>query len=349
MEANAFRQCFGLATVCVAVFGCGTIDGGSNSAEARVAVIEKAAEHADKVDDYPTAAKRYLDALAIASANNLDSVPELKRKLSDTYINWARTLYWKAKTDKDPAPLAKAIELCGKASEANPRLSRKCDVFIEKFQKDLKSLEYQQTTSLDTIDPHRAERGLKIATLMRQGEAFAKDGQFSKALEKFNDVLALDPYNLQATLNAKKALKEITRIGKERRGVTEQSRNAETEWKNVEAIAKRRAAMEDAARRYDAKNKFDDKIEQTVIKQIVFKDTPLDQALSALEKEIAKALGTNFKFKYQSFSPADNKKWPPITFEAEDIPVKDAIKAICDAMALEATYDMGDTVTLHPK
>ncbi len=349
MKTNVFKQCLGLAAICAAILGSGSMYGENNSATARVAVILKAAEKADTADNYPTAAKRYLDALAVASAENLDSVPELKKKLADTYVNWARTLYWKARTDKDPIPLKQAIALCHKASEANPSLSRKCDVFIEKFQKDMKSLEYQQATSLETIDPNRSQRLEKIATLIRQGEQFAKDNQFSKALEKFNDALAIDPYNLQATLNAKKMLKEITRIGRERRGLTEQSGKAEVEWKNVKTIAKRRAAMEEAARRFEAKQKFGNKLEQTLISRIAFKNTPFAKALALLQTEIAKALGNNFKFKYQGFSPEDDTKWPPITFHAKNIPANAAIKAICNAMALEATYTPDNTVVLKPK
>ena len=93
---------------------------------------------------------------------------------------------------------------------------------------------------------------------------------------------------------------------------------------------------------------LEDKLEKTPIPKLAFKDTPLDKALSQLEKMISGIVGKGIHFKYQGFNPADDK-WPPITFQASNIPPKDALKAICDAMALDFSFNGPKEAVLKPK
>jgi tetratricopeptide (TPR) repeat protein len=348
-SGNTSIWIFGLA-VCAAL-GVGVVASASDSTavKARIAAISAEAEKADDADNYPLAAKRYLEALALAEDVTPDKAPQLKRSLADAYVNWARTLYWKAKTEKDPLPMARAIELCRKASEANPRLSRKCDVFIAKFSKDLKSLEYQKATSIDTIDPHRKERLGKVAVLLKQGAVLEKDGQFAQALDKYRETLSIDPYNLTAALRSRQVLKKIEEAGNKRAEADRQGRKADATWKYVDPIeVERAAAMQDAVREYESESDVRRKLDESGIPNLNFKDTPLATVFSTLAKEISKVTGEKFEFKYKGFNPSD-AKWPPITFQASNIPPKDAVKAVCDATALDFKFHGVNEAELKPK
>lgn len=301
------------------------------------------AEEAVDQNDYKSAVKTYIEAIIDAENSVPEKVGSLKKALSRTYIEWSRQLYWEAKTEKSPELFKKAIYLCEKALEINPKYKIKCEVYISKFKKELASLKYKKATSINNLLPDSKERKYKIAVLFQQGEVLRQDKKYMKAKDKFEEILVLDPFHLGAARKIKRIMKTLTEIAQKRREVDETVKMAESEWKNVEPIAAREEAIEIARRETEAGTELKSRLEKCTIDFIEFKDTPLKNAFDYIENKINTALKEDFKFEFKDFSPED-KDFYPVTFRTENIPADAAIEALCDGFNLFPTYAKGSVI-----
>jgi tetratricopeptide (TPR) repeat protein len=297
----------------------------------------KSAKSAIKQSDYKSAAKAYMQAIVTAEDVAPDKVYSLKKALAQTYIDWSRSIYWKAKTEKSPDLFKKAIYLCDKAAEVHPKYGVKCRTYISKFKKELSSIQYKNRTSVDTLLPDKKEREYKIAILHKQGNTLRREKRYMLAKAKFEEILILDPFNLEATRAIKKIMKTVTEIGRRRAETDKTAKMAEVEWKNVDPIASKEEAMESAKREVEAGVKLQNKLAAMKIHKLNFKDTPFDQVMNSLQKTIAKSLGIEFKFEFKGFKPSD-PNCPPITFQGSDVPADGAIKAICNGLNMFPVY-----------
>ena len=337
MKIKSFLKCgfqfVFYSLLCLFFISCASLTPEKKELNEKIAI----AENASSKNNYEVAAKNYIEAVIKAETADPEQVYALKKALSQTYINWSRELYWKAKTEKSPEIFKKAIYICEKALNANPKYKVKCGVYISKFKKELASLKYKKETSINNLIPDSKERNYKIAVLYKQGEILRKDRKFMKARDKFEEILLLDPFNLDATRQISKIMKSVAEVGKKRQEADEIARMAEVEWKYVEPIAKREEAMEMARREAEAGSELQSKLADSRIEIINFKDTPLDKAFNDLEKSIARAIRKDFKFEFKGFSPSD-KKFSPVTFKAKKIPADSAIEALCKGFNMYPIY-----------
>jgi tetratricopeptide (TPR) repeat protein len=324
---------YGIVTALLLLGGCVTTSPEYRQMEE---FIKRAELSADR-NNYESAVKEYMQAVVTAEDAAPDNVYTLKKSLAQTYIEWARSVYWKAKTEKSSDLFKKAILLCEKAVEVHPKYRIKCRRYISKFKKELKMIHDKNQTSVDTLLPDKKEKEYKIAILQKQGNTLRREKQYMLAKEKFEKILIIDPFNLEATRSIKKIMKTLAAIGKERREMDQTAKMTEVEWKNVEPIALKEEAMESARREAEAGVKLQNRLALIKIHKLAFKDTPLDKAMEKIEKTISKSLGTDFKFEYQGFKPSD-PDCPQITFQGSDIPADGAIKAICDGLDMFPVY-----------
>lgn len=310
------------------------------------ALVEKG-DHAFSANNYIKAVQCYIDAVLEAEVYAPDRLEEIKEKLSSSYLDWARSLYWEAKQGRSARVCQKAINMAKRASDINPRIQIKCKVLIEKLNKDLASIKYEKATDIKELDPMFNQRKLQIDVLCKQAEVFFESGQFMHARDKYEEVLLIDPFNLTAIRGLKKVMKEVTKAGSERKKVEEQERMAEVEWNYVQAIVQKEKQAQKSKSDKSLPNTLEDELSENIIKELNFIDTPLDKVFSILEKEISKALKKDFKFKFEGFSPAD-KQLAPITFKAQDIPMDAAVRVICEGMKLDFKY-LKDTILISPR
>ena len=297
----------------------------------------KTAKSAIKNDDYESAAKSYMQAIIAAEEVAPDKVYVLKKSLANVYIDWSRSIYWKAKTAKNPDLFKKAVFLCEKAVEVHPKYRTKCGIYISKFKKEMKSMKFSNQSSADTLLPDRKEREYKIALLQKQGHTLRREKRYMLAKAKFEEILKLDPFNLDATREIKKIMQTVAEVGEKRQEADQAAKMAEVEWKKIEPIASKEEAMESAEREVEAGAKLQSDLASIKIKKLDFKDTPLDLVFNNLQKTIAHSLGSDFKFEFKGFKPTD-ADCPPITFQAKEIPADAAIKAICDGLKMFPVY-----------
>ena len=305
----------------------------------------KNAEDALKKDNYERAAKAYIQAIITAEDTAPDKVYDLERSLAQTYIAWSRSIYWQAKTEKKPELFTKAIFFCEKAAEVHPKYRVKCMTYISKFKHEMSSMKFKRETSVDTLLPDRRERNYKIAMLQKQGNVLKREKRYMMAKDKFEDILRIDPYNIEATRSIKKIIQQLAEVGKKRNETNEVVTMAENEWKKVESVASKEEAMEAARRDVEAGVKLQNRLSEIKIRQIDFKDEPLDKVFKSLNKTIIRLMHKDFQFEFKGFKPTD-PDCPPITFQGKNIPAEGAIKAICNGLNMFPSYGK-DTVIIE--
>ena len=328
------QRIFLFVAVLLFLAGCAAISPASREIDGVLADARKAVKN----DNYKNACLKYIDA-AVKAENTLpERVKPIRKELAKTYIQWSRSLYWKAKTENTPEFFEKAIFICGKAAEVYPKYKGKCGNYIDKFRRELASLKYSNLTSVKNIIPDQEERNYNIALLFRQGRELESEGMYGRAKEKYEGVLNLDPFSIEGTRALRRVLKKIAEAGSERAKTEEIARMAEVEWKNVEPTAAKASAAESAARDAEAGMKMRDEMSGVIlVGSVNFKDTPLPKVFSKLEKVISGRLGRKIKIECRGFSPSD-KKFPLITFKADKIPADAAVNNVCTPLKLTAQY-----------
>ena len=241
--------------------------------------------------------------------------------------------------------MAHAIRLCAMALEVNPRSKRKCDTYSTKFKTDLSSMRYKNSTALEKLDPAFAERRYKVDLLSKQASVLKNAGNYMSAKDKLEEVLRLDPYNIEATRDLRKLMKLVAKAGSRRALADKEARNAEVVWKNVAPIE--RKTTDTAREKLNSSIDLRTRLNDLKLAEIDFKDAPLDKVFTMLEKEIKDSVSKNFKLNYKGFKPSD-KKWPQVTFKAKNVPILGALRAICDGIGLSVSCS-DDAVELSPK
>ena len=322
-----------LAGVFILLSGCVSTTPEYKSMQASV----KNAKLALKKDNYESAVKAYIQAVITAEDAAPDKVSSLKKSLAQTYISWSRSIYWQAKTKKNPELFKRSIFFCEKAAGVYPQYQKNCNIYISKFKRAMSEMKFKRAISVDSLLPDKRERNYKIAMLSKQGNALKRERRYMMAKAKFEDILRIDPYNLEATRSIKKIMQQVAEIGRKRKEMDDSVKMAEVEWKNVEPLASKEEAMEAAKREIESSVKLQNRLAKIKIRQLDFKDAPLNKVFTELERKITRLLHKDFQFEFKGFKPND-PNFPPITFQGKNIPAKGAIQAICNGLKLFPLY-----------
>ncbi len=99
----AFKNCFAVkSTILIAsvlfLNACVSTTPGKKEMEDMISM----AETASKKEDYENAARSYIKAIIAAELADPNKVHSLNKELSQNYIEWSRSIYWKAKSQKSP-------------------------------------------------------------------------------------------------------------------------------------------------------------------------------------------------------------------------------------------------------
>ena len=295
-------------------------------------------------DNYSETAKHLTRALVLAEDIAPSKISVIRKKLANVYLDWARSLYWKAKSTNKPALMAHAIRLCDMALEINPRLKRKCDTYSTKFKTDLSSMRYKNSTALEKIDPAFVERRYKVDLLRKQASVLKIAGNYMSAKDKLEEVLRLDPYNIDATRDLRRLMKLVVKAGNRRILSDKEARDAEVVWRSVAPIE--RKATDTSREKLNSTINLRTRLNDFNLAEIDFKDAPLESVFAMLENEIRDSVSKKFKFNYKGFKPSD-KKWPLITFKAKNVPLMGALRAICNGIGLSLSCS-DDAIDISP-
>ena len=193
---------------------------------------------------YYLAAIKKLEALVPQNSNITARVQVCKSAVSKCYFYWAERLYFEALDSADLKQYDEAIQKCEMAASVWPACKEKMDKTIKRIQQMKNTTAYVENTKEETLIPELKERIYSTDILLRQGDAFYADGQWSNAREKYEEVLRYDPYNVTAIDSIRKVNRKLIAAGERRRSVSRQQYIAEMNWTSVIPLVPRDNAEE---------------------------------------------------------------------------------------------------------
>jgi len=230
-------SCFLIILCSFAIFHSGCNSYKTKNSQKRISIykLNKSGNIAYKKSNYIKAAQCYIDALLDAEEFAPDKVEDIQINLANNYIAWARALYWKAKENRSIKMCKKAILMTERAAKIDHKRSIQCYNLTKKLKNELQSLYTQKEEHTNSFNNDLNSRSMQIKLLLKQGSIFTKHKQYTQAIDKFKNVMVLDPFNLEAT----RALKNIIKNGNT--NITTKEELDEIEKNHIKAILKQRA------------------------------------------------------------------------------------------------------------
>lgn len=327
---------------------------------------------------YQQSKEKYLKAISILSAsapNAPDSqqkISHIKDALANVYTTWSQDILQQAQEEVVTGKTDEAIELCNQAKEMNPICSNIANKLIQKYSDIKNNYQYKESISDEKVNPSYKDKLYKVDVLYEQGKTLFNKQLYNQAKDKFQELLLVDPYNVNAIEYIKKINRIILKAGDYRTKVTSTERKAEIEWEKLSPIlpktlsGERVDLMENQPikKADDELSKIKEKLDKIIIKNINFEEVPIDTAMLFLKTESQKTdpsgKGINFFLriepqeqpgKTQGSSKQDSgwdqeqtqqhkeKTNPanqyPVTIVLDNVPLSKAIDYICKSAGLK--------------
>lgn len=245
---------------------------------------------------YQKAVDLYLKTIAILK--KLPENPSVLRKtencrqaISACYYYWAEKLYFDAQASTDAKQYEQAIDLCRKAMEIWPASKNKMEEMIARISKLAASVEYTKKVSPDVVDPGQPARLYSIDVLLRQGDVLYRDKQWDKARDKYEEVIAIDPYNIAAIDAIRRVNLQLLKSAKARKALTEEEYKTEAEWKFLSPLppkvtfSGKSAAEEGPVKKEGGQSSIQDKLKNIIIDRLEFEEVEIPVALRYLTQK----------------------------------------------------------------
>ena len=256
------------------------------------------AVNANKNASYEKAIAYYLEALqkfeALSKHNPAvkEKIKNCREAIARCYFYWAENLYREALTSAELKQYDDAIKKCELAIEVWPASKKKMQEAIAKFQRMKKSAEYVSGIQEENLLPDVKERAFSAELLMRQADALFADGQYIQARDKYEEVLASNPFNTDAIVSIRKTNEKLIEAGKRRKGVARQAYISEAIWTPVIPLIPREShtAPEALNKQKDQviiKEKraltIEEKLDNIVLPSLEFENELISEVLKALQ------------------------------------------------------------------
>lgn len=327
----------------------------------------------DKAIDLYLNAKKQLETLYKTS-----NLPRIKTKIdncdlsiSKAYYYWAQKIYFDAVKSANASDYEVAIEKCKKAIEVYPPCKEKMEKIIEKYE-----LLREKTLTLDKIKANTKEDPAEVRekrVLLRQGEVLYKEELWDKARAKFEEVIAMDPYNEVAIDYIRKINIKLLDAAKRRTGVTRNLRNTEVIWNPVTPVVPlnnmgNTEIQETGVVKEAFESPITKKLKEIIIDRIDFEDVSIATAAKYLkerskEKDPEK-IGVNIVLRGKINQPIaaegeepleeevtteeEGTTVQPLTMMVDNIPLEAAIKYICNQANLKYRIEKYAVVIASP-
>ncbi|HJO92226.1 MAG TPA: hypothetical protein QF753_02400 [Victivallales bacterium] len=323
--------------------------------------------------EYTKAKNLYLSCISILShirpgtVENNRKINQLKEALSHVYTSWAKETLKKAERLAHNDEIDKAINLCKEAKEINPKLNSAANKLISKFQNKLEYNKYKEKTSPKKLAPDLKENSYNINVLYEQGKKLFNKKLYSQAKDKFNELLLIDPFNINTIQYIRRINVKIYEAGKYRSEVTQTERQSEIEWEKLSPVISRTLkgnrvdfAESKILKKTDELSPIRKKLNSIIIKHISFEEVPIDTAVLFLKRESQKldpdGIGINFFLRLssaetpQTEESSNEASWDEeeeaeeelepaeqyvITIVLDNVPMIKAIEYVCKAAGLK--------------
>lgn len=207
--------------------------------------------------------------------------------VSKSYYYWAQSIYFEAEKSANASDFELAIEKCNKAIEIYPSCKEEMLKVIARYEK-LRDKALEKAVLKDKVS--NKENVQKINVLARQGELLYRDGQWDKARAKFEQVIAVDPYNENAINYLRKIGLQLVEAGRRRMDLVHSERVVEAGWSALTPIIayeKQDIGLlqaEGVAKELEAPPLIR-KLKNIIIRNLEFDDTPISVVIASLREQ----------------------------------------------------------------
>ena len=261
------------------------------------AIIDKAWRNYMK-RNYEKARDQYLESIDLLrkcspGGPRIDKkIENITDSLAKLYIHWAESIVKQAKEKAEAGDIDKAVELCNKAMEMNPATKGELNDLLEKYNNTKSVIKYRKDTSEKTIDPNKEDRLYRIDVLYEQGKVLFEKKHYDKARDKFEEILVLDPYNLNAIKYLRLTNERLYDAGSYRSILTDYERMSEVEWKKLTPIISRSLSGKRGEAAPEAEpilkegdlDTIQKKLEDIIIDHIEFEEVSIYNVINYLRK-----------------------------------------------------------------
>jgi len=253
----------------------------------------------------------------MTSAIYVNDINAMKREIKDTYYAWARQLYEEAVNDVDKNKIDLAIEKCRKAQEMYPPCKNLMDAEIAKFQNRKRAIEFKEETTLKKADEEFEDMRNETELQLQRGRAFYKIGRLSDARQKFEDVIAKEPYNAVAIDYLRRIYLKMIKYGQQRKKLFHEEALDEASWKSVApvlvagSVEGSEETVSAPVEKVDAAKNLTQKLKNIKLPKLHFEDTPLDEVVKYLKRRSSELdedkEGVNFVLLFNSEGGAEGE------------------------------------------
>ena len=260
-----------------------------------------------KAVQFLVAAETIYQNLSRTKQSVRDDLEKTQSSLADVYRQWADSLLKAGQLAADNQLYDEASDNYQKALEKNPEMRP----YIRERLKDLEYsrdfADFQEQTDVNNVDPELNERTRDVQVLLAQGKVFMSNRRYMDAREKFEQVMILDPSNVEASRLVERIYEELGKVADARRHSMIRERMAEIGWKWVEPVAplERPGGPSPAMMRDNksprATDSIREKLERIVIPKLEFTDatieTVIDQLRLRAQELDVEGKGVNFIYR----------------------------------------------------
>lgn len=280
-------------------------------------------------------AGNYLQAEAIYSVERENGI-DCGESLARTYCSHAASLLLQHNR-KAPtlADCKEAIRLCELAKKTDFSVAQRSDKLIRDAKHRIEAISFQKAVR-DASGLDLAERKKTIDRLLTQGAIQQKNQLYMPARETYEQILAIDPYQVEATTQLTKLYIRLERAASLRAAAQYAETRASDAWQGIVQVTPVREEKTPFSQgQEDAKRTITELyLRDTIIPKINMEGVSLKNVFQNLSKLAEEAGGHPLSFVYVKFSP-DAPEFPPIEFKADKISIEDALGSVCDAMMLD--------------
>lgn len=256
--------------------------------KARDGDFRVAASSYQKAVDSFLAAKAKWRSCSKTSAYTKEREKACDQQIAQVYAQWANSIADEALESSKAKDFDKAIAKCQEALKMSDSIKSRVVPMMERFSKLKKATLYRNEISLSNVDPEYEKRQYDIEVLMTQGRMLLDDRQWEKARDRFEEVLAINPYNDKAIAYIRQIYMKMNEVGERRFDVTRLERLAEEQWKPITPLIPRaltgrnEALAQPVAKEKD--NRIKRKLREIIIDHIEFEEVPIPVVVRYLKQ-----------------------------------------------------------------
>ncbi len=206
-------------------------------AEAKAAESVRLANQEFSKSNYEKAISYYLDAISILKNIGNEGtafkrqIKKCQEQIYKCYFYWAQDLADKAENRTQAGKLDEAISYCKQAMEIYPPARREMEARIARYKRLRQAAIRKTEVTESSLVPNKENDNFDIQVMLKQGKLLYEAGQYSSAKSKFEKILLINPYNLEAIQALRAVNIKIYEGGVERADNALKERMSETAWK----------------------------------------------------------------------------------------------------------------------